>query len=83
MKATSADTVSHSRPNIIIIFADDLGYGDLSCYGSDKIATPNLDRLASEGLRFTDFYATTPFCSPSRSVDFDGTLPLPGRSDAG
>ena len=75
MKATSADTVSHSRPNIIIIFADDLGYGDLSCYGSDKIATPNLDRLASEGLRFTDFYSTAPFCSPSRASLLTGRYP--------
>ena len=75
MKATSADTVSHSRPNIIIIFADDLGYGDLSCYGSEKIATPNLDRLASEGLRFTDFYSTAPFCSPSRASLLTGRYP--------
>ena len=75
MKATSMDTVSHSRPNIIIIFADDLGYGDLSCYGSEKIATPNLDKLASEGLRFNDFYSTAPFCSPSRASLLTGRYP--------
>ena len=75
MKATSMDTVSHSRPNIVIILADDLGYGDLSCYGSEKITTPNLDRLASEGLRFTDFYATAPFCSPSRASILTGRYP--------
>ena len=54
-------------PNIVVIFADDLGYGDLGCYGSETIATPNLDRLAAEGLRFSDFYAAAPFCSPSRA----------------
>ena len=75
MKATSMDTVSHSRPNIIIIFADDLGYGDLSCYGSEKIATPNLDQLASEGLRFNDFYSMAPFFSPSRASLLTGRYP--------
>jgi hypothetical protein len=46
-----------SRPNIILILADDLGYGELGCYGQEKIKTPNLDRMAREGLRFTRFYA--------------------------
>ncbi len=64
-----------TRPNIIVIFADDLGYGDLSCYGSETIATPNLDRLASEGLRFTNFYAAAPFCSPSRASILTGRYP--------
>ncbi|MBT4816137.1 MAG: sulfatase-like hydrolase/transferase, partial [Lentisphaerae bacterium] len=68
-------TGTRSRPNIVIIFADDLGYGDLSCYGSETIATPNLDRLASEGLRFTNFYATAPFCSPSRASMLTGRYP--------
>lgn len=54
------------RPNIILIVADDLGYGDLGCYGQKKIQTPNIDRLASEGMRFTQFYAGSSVCAPSR-----------------
>lgn len=59
-------------PNIIFIMADDLGYGDLGCYGQRKIATPNIDRLASEGMRFTQAYAGGPVCTPSRSVLMTG-----------
>src|SRR5688500_14899186 len=55
-----------NRPNIIIIFADDQGWEDLGCYGSPNIETPNIDRLAAEGIRFTSFYAA-PFCGPSRA----------------
>ena len=54
------------RPNIILIVADDLGYGDLGCYGQTMIQSTNLDRLASEGIRFTDFYAGSTVCAPSR-----------------
>ena len=54
------------KPNIIFILADDLGYGDLGCYGQKQIQTPNLDRLAAEGMRFTDHYAGTTVCAPSR-----------------
>jgi len=54
------------RPNIILIVTDDLGYGDLGCYGQAKIRTPNLDKLAAEGVRFTDFYAGSTVCGPSR-----------------
>jgi arylsulfatase A-like enzyme len=54
------------RPNIILIVADDLGYGDLGCYGQTRIKTPNLDKMASEGLRFTSFYAGSTVCAPSR-----------------
>lgn len=53
-------------PNFVIVFADDLGYGDLACYGNHQIKTPNLDRMAAEGLRFTDFYACAAVCTPSR-----------------
>jgi arylsulfatase len=54
------------RPNIVLIVADDLGYGELGCYGQKKIRTPRLDRMAREGLRFTAFYAGSPVCAPSR-----------------
>lgn len=54
------------RPNIVFILADDLGYGDVGCYGGPDIKTPNIDRLAKEGLRFTDFYANGPVCTPTR-----------------
>jgi arylsulfatase A-like enzyme len=57
---------STPRPNIILILADDLGYGDLGCYGQKEIQTPNLDRMASEGLRFTQAYAGSTVCAPSR-----------------
>ncbi|XP_062318273.1 arylsulfatase A [Osmerus eperlanus] len=56
-----------TSPNFILLFADDLGFGDLGCYGHPSSLTPNLDRLASDGLRFTDFYCTSPVCSPSRA----------------
>jgi len=54
------------RPNVVLILADDLGYGDLGCYGQSKIRTPNIDRLASEGIRFTQAYAGSTVCAPSR-----------------
>ena len=55
------------KPNIIFILADDLGYGDIGCYGQQKIETPNIDRLASEGVRFTQFYSGSTVCAPTRS----------------
>jgi arylsulfatase A-like enzyme len=60
------------RPNIIFIMADDLGYGDAGCYGQKQIKTPNLDRMAVEGLRFTQAYAGAPVCAPSRCVLMTG-----------
>eukprot|EP00049_Salpingoeca_infusionum_P004853 m.84637 g.84637 ORF g.84637 m.84637 type:complete len:621 (-) comp12757_c0_seq2:1177-3039(-) len=55
------------RPNIVFLFADDLGYGDLGCYGHPTSDTPNIDKLASEGMKFLDFYTSSPVCSPSRA----------------
>jgi arylsulfatase A-like enzyme len=64
------------KPNLVIIFADDLGYGDLGCYGSPVIRTPHLDRMAAEGLRFTDFYSAAEVCSPSRAALLTGRYPV-------
>lgn len=61
-----------AKPNILFILADDLGYGDLSCYGAPDIRTPHLDRLAKEGLRFTDFYANGSVCTPTRAAFLTG-----------
>ncbi len=61
-----------ARPNVIWIMADDLGYGDLGCYGQKVITTPNLDKMASEGMRFTQFYSGATVCAPSRSVLMTG-----------
>jgi arylsulfatase A-like enzyme len=71
-KAASVPEVLPPAPNIILIVADDLGYGDLGCYGQGKIKTPNLDKLAAEGMRFTSFYAGSTVCAPSRCALMTG-----------
>jgi len=69
-------TASKRNPNIIVILADDLGYSDLSCYGSTGIKTPSIDRLAENGVKLTNFYSSSPVCSPSRAGLLTGRYPV-------
>ncbi len=71
----NAKAQSPKSPNIVVIYIDDMGYSDLSCYGQQKWTTPNLDRLASEGIRFTDAYSASPVSSPSRAGLLTGRYP--------
>ena len=73
---SSGDGARVTPPNIVLIVADDLGYGDLSSYGHRVLKTPALDRLAAEGMRFTAFYAASPLCSPSRAALLTGRTPF-------
>jgi arylsulfatase A-like enzyme len=66
LPAGRATATAAARPNIVLIYADDLGYGDVGCYGATRVRTPNIDRLAREGLRFTDAHAPSSTCTPSR-----------------
>jgi arylsulfatase A-like enzyme/GH43 family beta-xylosidase len=66
---------SANRPNIITVFIDDMGWSDLSCYGGERVTTENIDQLADEGLRFTNFYVNSPICSPSRVALSTGQYP--------
>ena len=70
-----ANAAEESRPNIVFILADDLGYGDLSCYGRPDYQTPVLDKFAREGIRFTDNYAAAPLCTPTRCAYITGRYP--------
>ncbi len=70
--AIPSGAAAQTRPNIVLIVADDLGYGDLSSYGAPDIRTPNLDRLAREGVRLTQFYANAPVCTPTRAALLSG-----------
>ena len=63
------------RPNLIVIYTDDLGYGDLSCMGSEHVRTPHLDALADSGVRFTDWYSNCAVCSGSRAALMTGQYP--------
>lgn len=72
----SAQNINGDRPNIVIIFADDMGYGDAGVYGHPTIRTPNLDRMAEEGMKFTQFYTAASVCTPSRAGLLTGRLPV-------
>lgn len=80
-------SAAQDKPNIIFILADDLGYGELGCYGQKKIKTPNIDRLAAEGMRFTQHYSGAPVCAPARCVLMTGQnlshAEIRGNKDSG
>jgi arylsulfatase A-like enzyme len=85
--AHAAPSTAPARPpNIVFILADDLGYGDLGCYGQEQIKTPRIDQMAREGMRFTDFYAGSTVCAPSRCVLMTGLhvghAPIRGNATA-
>ena len=71
------------QPNVVLIFADDLGYGDLGCYGATKVQTPNIDRLAAEGRRFTDAHSVSAVCTPSRYALLTGQYPVRANGGKG
>ncbi len=73
--AAVAWAAAADKPNIVFIFIDDMGYGDLSCYGNQDVRTPHIDRLAQEGVRFEQFYVASPICSPSRVAVTTGQYP--------
>ena len=64
------------RPNIVVVLADDMGYGDLACYGHPAIKSPNLDKFATQGVRFQNSFVCTPICSASRATLFTGRTPM-------
>lgn len=78
--ASAFSSLANEKPNIVIIYTDDLGYGDLSCYGATKVKTPHIDKLASEGKRFTDAHVASAVCTPSRYALLTGNYPhrVPG-----
>ncbi|WP_075084460.1 sulfatase-like hydrolase/transferase [Mariniblastus fucicola] len=79
----TASNVSQQRPNIIVIMADDLGYADVGCYGCTDIPTPNIDQLASDGVRFTSAYVTGNMYDPSRAENGDHCKILAGQDSKG
>lgn len=80
---TITEKPNANKPNIVLIFADDLGYGDLGCYGATKVKTPNIDRLAKEGRRFTDAHSASAVCTPSRFALLTGQYPVRGNGGKG
>ena len=71
----AATSQGEVQPNLIIIFADDMGYGNLGCYGHPAIHTPELDRMARQGMKFTQFYVAASVCTPSRAALLTGRYP--------
>src|SRR5947207_967943 len=69
LRTTAQET---RKPNVIFVLIDDMGYGDLGCMGAKDVRTPNIDRLAKEGVKFTDFYANAPVCTPTRAAFITG-----------
>ncbi len=76
LAAASSSLLHAEKPNVVLIFADDLGYGDLSCYGATKLKTPNIDQLAADGRRFTDAHSASAVCTPSRYALLTGDYPF-------
>lgn len=79
----SSARATETPPNVVLIFADDLGYGDLGCYGATKVQTPNIDRLAAEGRRFTDAHSVSAVCTPSRYALLTGQYPVRANGGRG
>ena len=75
LNAISPANASQKQPNIVMVFIDDMGWGDFSCFGNTEVNTPNIDRLATQGLRFEQFYVNSPICSPSRTAISTGQYP--------
>ena len=80
---TCSTFAAEQPPNVVLIFADDLGYGDLGCYGATKVQTPNIDRLAAEGRRFMDAHSASAVCTPSRYALLTGEYPVRGNGGQG
>lgn len=80
---SSTMLAAEQPPNVVLIFADDLGYGDVGCYGATKVQTPNIDRLAAEGRRFTDAHSVSAVCTPSRYALLIGQYPVRGSGGRG
>lgn len=76
LTALACGNLIAEKPNFVVIFCDDLGYGDLACYGHPTISTPNLDRMAAEGVKLTQFYSASSVCTPSRAALLTGRLPI-------
>ncbi|MCP4889693.1 MAG: sulfatase-like hydrolase/transferase [Planctomycetaceae bacterium] len=75
MSLAATSVGAADRPNIVLVFIDDMGWGDFSCFGNEAAETPNIDRLAAEGIRFEQFYVNSPICSPSRTAISTGQYP--------